>query len=56
MKKLVFLVALVLMAGVAFGQTIQKGSVFGAYALEIKLDPDVTMNQFLDFVQNKNCN
>ncbi len=53
MKKLVFFFALLLMAGLAFGQTIKKGAVVGAYPLTITLDPDVTMNQFVDFTLNK---
>ena len=53
MKKLIIAVALVLLAGVAFGQTLQKGNVISVHTMEITLDPDVTMNQYLDFVKNK---
>ena len=53
MKKIAFVVALALLTGVAFGQTIQKGAVVGLYDIEITLDPDVTMNQYLDFVLNE---
>ena len=52
MKKLVIITALVLFAGVAFGQTIEKGDVIGIHAWTLKLNPDVTMNQFLELWDN----
>ena len=52
MKKLVIITALVLFAGVAFGQTIEKGDVIGIHAWTLKLNPDVTMNQFLELWEN----
>ena len=53
MRKLSFLVVLVLLTAIAYGQP-QKGGVIGVYALTVNLDPDVTMNQFLDFQINEN--
>ena len=53
MKKFIIAAAFILFAGVAFGQTIQKGGSFGLHVLTIDLDPDVTMNQYLDFFINK---
>ena len=44
--------ALVLFAGVAFGQTIKKGSAIGIHEWTLKLNPDVTMNQFLELWEN----
>jgi nicotinic acid phosphoribosyltransferase len=53
MKKLFLIAAVILMAGFANGQTLQKGSFFGFHVLTIKLDPNVTLNQFLDFYKTK---
>lgn len=48
MRKLVVITALLLFAGIAFGQSFQKGGVFGIHEWSLKLNPDVTMNQFLE--------
>jgi len=53
MRKLVIAVAIILFAGVAIGQTLTKGSVIGVHNFNITLQPDVTMNQFLEFWVNK---
>ena len=53
MKKLLIVTALVLFAGIAFGQTLTKGSVIAVHNYSITLQPDVTMNQFLEFWTNK---
>ena len=52
MKKLIIATALILFAGVAFGQTLTKGSVIGVHNYNITLQPDVTMNQFVEFWTN----
>ena len=52
MKKLIIAAAFILLAGVAFSQTLQKGSHLGIQSLNITLDPDVTWNQYLDFTMN----
>ena len=52
MKKLVIITALVLFAGVAFGQTFKKGGTIGIHEWTLKLNPDVTMNQFLELWEN----
>ena len=44
---------MVLISGFTFGQTLQKGNLIGMHVMTINLDPDVTMNQFLDFFSNK---
>ena len=51
MKKFI-IAAFILLSGTVFSQTLQKGSHFGLQALEITLDPDVTLNQYLDFTLN----
>jgi hypothetical protein len=53
MKKLVIIGILVLLSGITFGQTLQKGNLIGMHVMTINLDPDVTMNQFLDFYSSK---
>lgn len=46
--------SIVLMAATAtFGQSLQKGNLVGLHTLTVHLDPDVTMNQYKDFVLNK---
>ena len=53
MKKLIFITALIVMAGITHGQTLQKGNFIGFHVYTINLDPDVTMNQYLDVWKNK---
>jgi hypothetical protein len=49
MKKLIIAAAFILLAGVAFGQSLQKGSVLGLHVISVNLDPDVTFNQWENF-------
>ena len=53
MKKLIIAAAFILFAGVAFGQTLKKGSVIAVRVQTVTLQPDVTMNQYVDFLTNK---
>lgn len=53
MKKLIVAVAIILVAGVAFGQTLQKGSVLALRTDAPTLNPGVTMEQYADFMINK---
>ena len=53
MKKLLLLSALIVVIGTAFGQTLQKGNLVGWHVMTINPDPDVTMNQFLEFWESK---
>jgi hypothetical protein len=53
MKKLILISALIIMAGVTYGQTLQKGNFIGFHIYTIHLDPDVTMNQYLEVWKNK---
>ena len=48
MKKLIIAAAFILLAGVAYGQSFQKGGVIGIHVWTLKLKPDVTMDQFLE--------
>ena len=53
MRKLILTTALVLLAGITFGQTLQKGVILGVHHVTITLKLDVTMDQYLDVVKNK---
>jgi len=53
MKKLVLLTALILLSGLTFGQTFQKGNLVGFHVGTVILDPDITLNQYNDFYLNK---
>ena len=51
MKKLLVITALVLFAGIVFGQTLNKGSIIAVHNYDIIFQPDVTSNQFLEFME-----
>jgi len=53
MKKLFITSALVLIASLTFGQTLEKGNLIGIHVMTVQLDPDVTMNQFKAFFVDK---
>jgi hypothetical protein len=53
MKKLILIVMFFVLAGSTYGQNLQKGNFVGFHEMTIKLDPNVTMNQYLDFYKNK---
>jgi len=53
MKKLIFAAVFILLAGVSYGQSFQKGGAVGIHEWNLKLNPDVTMNQFLELWDNK---
>lgn len=54
MRKLFVLTALLLFAGLAFGQKIEKGGVIGSHVwTTVKLKPGVTEEQYLKFLETK---
>ena len=53
MKKLIIVTTLILISGFTFGQSLQKGSILSIHKMTVTLDPDVTMNQFIHFYENK---
>ncbi len=53
MKKLIIAVVFILLAGVAFGQTLQKGTILALRTDVPTLNPGVTMDQYADFMINK---
>jgi hypothetical protein len=53
MKKLILFTVIFFFAGVSFGQSLQKGNLVGVHVLKLKLQPDVTYNQWKDYFLNK---
>lgn len=53
MKKLILTTTLLLALNIAFGQSLKEGNLLGLHMMEITLEPDVTMNQFQDFLVKK---
>jgi hypothetical protein len=49
MKKLFIITALLLFAGLAFGQTLQKGSLIGVHLVKVELKTGTTMDQYIKF-------
>ena len=53
MKKLIIAFAFILIAGTAFGQTLQKGGMVSVHEWSLTLNDGVTMDQFVEH-WNKN--
>jgi len=53
MRKLLVITAFLLFAGIAFGQTLQKGNLIGLHVATIDLKPGATMDQYIDFFNEK---
>lgn len=51
MRKLLVVTALLLFAGIAFGQTLKSGNMVAVHQYDIILQPDVTSNQLLEFFE-----
>jgi hypothetical protein len=49
MRKLIMVTALLLFAGMVFGQTLQEGNLVGMHVVKVELKPGATMDQFTDF-------
>jgi len=52
MKRLVLLTALILLTGLAFGQSLQKGNLVGVHTMTITLNPGVTIEHFTSYLIN----
>lgn len=48
MKRLCIALCFILVTGVAFGQTIQKGGMVSVHEWTLKLNPGVTMDEFVE--------
>ncbi|TFH27881.1 MAG: hypothetical protein E4H10_02355 [Bacteroidia bacterium] len=53
MRKLFIIAALLLFAGLAFGQTLQKGNLIGVHVITVDLKPGATLDQYIDFFNEK---
>jgi hypothetical protein len=53
MKKLLFLATLILIAGTTNGQTLQKGNLIGTHVITMTLNPGITVEKFMDFLNTK---
>jgi hypothetical protein len=49
MKKIILSTAFVLLTGILFGQTLQKGNMVSLHVERVNLDPDITFNQLKKF-------
>ena len=52
MRKLLVITALLLFAGISFGQTLKSGSIVAVHHYKMVPKPDVTFNQCMDFMEN----
>jgi hypothetical protein len=53
MKKLLLITGVLLIAGITYGQNLQKGALLGLHTSTITLNPGFTMNQYLSFLKEK---
>ncbi len=53
MKKLLFILTFLLIAGSLLGQTLQKGNLVGVHVITIELKKGITMSEFQKFHVNK---
>ncbi|HLP75097.1 MAG TPA: hypothetical protein VK155_19495 [Bacteroidales bacterium] len=53
MKKILFISVLILFSGIMSAQAFQKGNLIGTHVIELKLQPGVTQDQFIQFFKSK---
>jgi hypothetical protein len=53
MKKLILIAAVILMTGITYGQTFNKGNCIIVHVLTVTPAPNVTLVQYFDFFKNK---
>lgn len=53
MKKLFLIVAVILIAGITYGQNLQKGNLVGTHTLTVSLNAGVTMEKYMEFYKTK---
>jgi len=55
MKNLSLTIALLLLltANISFSQSLKKGNLVGIHTMKVNLNPDVTMNQYKEFILTK---
>jgi hypothetical protein len=52
MKKFAIIVVVCLLGGTLMAQSLEKGDVVALHTMSIQLDPDATLNQYLDVLVN----
>lgn len=53
MKKLLLIAAVILIAGITYGQSLQKGNLVGTHTITVSLKPGVTMEKYIDFYKTR---
>lgn len=53
MKKLVLLTALILIVGMTYGQSLQKGNLIGTHLVTVTLNSGATMEKYIEFLNTK---
>jgi hypothetical protein len=53
MKKLILIAASILIAGITYGQSIQKGTLIGTHVMTVTLMPGVTMEKYMELFKTK---
>ncbi len=53
MKRLVLFSAIILIARMTYGQSLQKGNLIGTHEFNVTLAPGVTMDKYMDFCNSK---
>lgn len=53
MKRLILFAAIILIAGMTYGQSLQKGNLIGTHVFSVTLAPGITMDKYMDFCNNK---
>ena len=53
MRKLMIITALLLFAGIAFGQTLNEGNLIGVHVLKLEMNQGVTLDQCIKFMKEK---
>jgi hypothetical protein len=53
MKKLILIAVVILMAGITYGQGLQKGNLVGTHVVTVSLKPGVTMEKYIDFYKTR---
>ncbi len=53
MRKLILILAVILMAGITYGQSIEKGTLIGTHVVTVTLNPGVTMEKYMEVLKTK---
>jgi hypothetical protein len=53
MKKLILIAAVILMAGITYGQSLQKGTLIGTHVMTVTLMPGVSMEKYMEALKTK---